>query len=147
MGFKMIRSKAITVHENEEKDVKFKLQPEIRGVIHGVLVDPEGKPVKDAVVKLFQKKGSGDVLKPITFQFTDKYGQFLFYVDANVEYILKMFYYEEECTVISKERNCNHQDPCNEHFSIDDECTIGSKRRDSGHHDPSKEIFNTEEDI
>lgn len=119
MGYKMIRSRPIIVKENEEKDVKFKLQPETRGVIHGVLVDPDDRPVKDAVVKLFQKKSCGEGLRPLTFQFTDKYGQFLFYVDANIEHILKIFYYEEECIPGPKEGIYGHYDPC--HIIINDD--------------------------
>jgi len=121
MGFKMIRSRPIVVKANEEKDIKFKLQMETRGVIHGILVDPEDKPVKGAVVKLFLKRNCGDGLVPITFQFTDKYGQFLFYVNANIEYILKIFYYEEECTPHQREGSYPPNDPCNTILDDEDE--------------------------
>lgn len=103
MGYKLMRSKPIVVKANEEKDLKYKLKYENRGVIHGVIVDPENNPVEDALVKLFQKNDCGEKLIPIGFQFTDKYGQFLFPVEAEIEHILLVFYLEKEtrlCTII-----------------------------------------------
>lgn len=114
MGYKIIRSKPISVMPNEEKDLKFKLKLENRGVIHGVLVDPDGNPVKDALVKLFQKKDCDDSLLPIGFQFTDKFGQFLFPVESEVEHIIKIFYLEKEIP------NCHACDPT--HIDLENEC-------------------------
>jgi len=99
MGYKIIRSKPITVDSNEEINLKFKLKPENRGVIHGVVVDAEDNPVKDVLVKLFEKQDCPEKLKPIAFQFTDKYGQFLFPVEPNVEYIIKIAYIEKETCI------------------------------------------------
>lgn len=101
MGYKIIRSKPIIVKSNEEKDLRFKLKPEKRGVIHGIIVDPEDNPVKDALVKLFEKKECDERFKPIGFQFTDKYGQFLFPVEADIEHVLKIFYLEREIRACS----------------------------------------------
>lgn len=101
MGYKIIRSKPISVDPNEEIDLKFKLKPENRGVIHGVVVDPEDNPVKDVVVKLFQKLDCNDKLKPIAFQFTDRFGQFLFPVESNIEHIIKIAYIDKENCICS----------------------------------------------
>lgn len=101
MGYRIIRSKPITVDQNEEIDLKFKLRPENRGVIHGVVVDPEDNPVKDVLVKLFQKQDCNEKLKPIAFQFTDKCGQFLFPVEPNIEHIIKIAYIEKETCIYS----------------------------------------------
>ena len=40
----------------EEKDLCIVLKPEKKAAIHGVVKFPDGKPVKNAVVKLFKKK-------------------------------------------------------------------------------------------
>jgi len=35
-------------------------------------------------------------LIPVTFAYTDECGQFLFGVDSNVEYLIKVFFYKSE---------------------------------------------------
>lgn len=105
---------------NEEKDVCIVLKEERRAAIHGTVKFPNGKPVKDAIVKLFKKNScKGDFvfpldknmpmdmeefkkpwsdceLIPITFTFTDECGQFLFGVDSYEDYVIKVFYYKPE---------------------------------------------------
>ncbi|MDF2538146.1 MAG: hypothetical protein K0S76_1167 [Herbinix sp.] len=86
---------------NEERDLCIVLDEEKRAVIHGVVKFPNGRPVKDAAVKLFKKVGHKDCkdsceLIPVTFTFTDDCGQFMFGVDSCVDYVLKVFYYKEE---------------------------------------------------
>lgn len=104
MGWKLARLELCgydQVKPNEEKDVCIVLKEEKRAVIHGVIKFPSGKPVKDAVVKLFKKKDSKDCcdtcdLEPVTFTYTDECGQFLFGVDSDTDYVLKAFYYKPE---------------------------------------------------
>lgn len=80
--------------ENEEKDICVVLCPEKRACIHGVVKFPNGKPVENACVKLFKKKGPDCCdLIPITFCFTDKCGQFLFGVPACVDLVVKVFFF------------------------------------------------------
>lgn len=57
--------------------------------------------MKGAVVKLFMKKHPKDCcdtcdMEPITFAFTDDCGQFLFGVESEKDYIIKVFYYRPE---------------------------------------------------
>lgn len=89
------------VKPNEERDIIIELERESRAAIHGVVRFPNGKPVKGAVVKLFKKKRENDPcdtcdLVPITFTFTDECGQFLFGVDSDVDYIIKVFFFKPE---------------------------------------------------
>ena len=95
MGWKLKRID-IKLNDSEEKDLCLTLQPEKRAAIHGVVKLPNGTPVKNAIVKLFKKDGSNCDLIPITFSFTDECGQFLFGVDAGVEYVVKVFFYTPE---------------------------------------------------
>jgi hypothetical protein len=94
------------IKPNEEKDVCLVLEEEKRAVIHGIVKFPSGKPVKNAAVKLFKKvkkdykdleKGHEDCeLIPITFTFTDECGQFLFGVESEEDYVIKVFFYKPE---------------------------------------------------
>ncbi len=86
---------------NEERDLCIVLREEKRAAIHGVVKFPSGKPVKGALVKLFKKNDPKDCcencdLTPITFTFTDECGQFLFGVESEVDYIIKVFFYKPE---------------------------------------------------
>lgn len=80
----------------EEKDMIVVLEKENRSAIHGVVKFPDGRPVKNAVVKLFLKKGDCCDMTPITFTFTDECGQFLFGVDCGKDYVIKVFFYTPE---------------------------------------------------
>ena len=83
------------IKPNEERDLIIELEEETRGAIHGVVRFPGGGPVKNALVKLFLKKGKCD-FEPITFVFTDECGQFLFGVDSGKDYVIKVFFYVPE---------------------------------------------------
>ncbi len=96
MGWKLIRTKPIRPRPNQEVDLDLKLKPEKRAAIHGTVKFPDGKPVKNAVVKLFRKGERKCDLKPVTFTFTDDCGQFLFGVKAKREYVIKAFFYRPE---------------------------------------------------
>jgi hypothetical protein len=89
------------IKPNEEIDLTIVLEEEKQAVIHGTVKFPNGKPVKNAAVKLFKKKYSKDrpdfcELIPITFAFTDECGNFLFGVESRVDYVIKVFYYKPE---------------------------------------------------
>lgn len=98
MGWKLKVIEGIKLSPNEEKDLCVVLQPETRAAIHGIVKFPDGKPVKDAVVKLFKKKQGCDPceLIPVTFSFTDECGQFLFGVPSGVEFVIKVFFFKPE---------------------------------------------------
>ncbi len=112
MGWKLERIELCGCDQlkpNEEKDICLVLQEEKRAAIHGVVKFPNGKPVKGAVVKLFKKKDLKDCcetcdLIPITFTFTDECGQFLFGVDSEVDYVIKVFFYKPERPYPPKEK-------------------------------------------
>ncbi len=63
--------------ENEQIEAVIKLEKERRAVIHGTVLDANGNPVADAVVKLLQIVDGCKLPYPLTHTFTDKYGQFL----------------------------------------------------------------------
>ncbi|MBE5966040.1 MAG: hypothetical protein E7255_03610 [Lachnospiraceae bacterium] len=99
------------IKPNEEIDLCVVLEEEKRAAIHGEVKFPNGKPVEGAVVKLFKKKESKGCydnncdLEPITFTFTDKCGQFLFGVESEKDYVIKVFYYKPE-----KKRECKEKE-------------------------------------
>ena len=100
MGWKLHRTE-LSGHDclkpNEERDLSITLRPENRAAIHGVVRFPNGKPAKNAVVKLFKKKCDDPCdLVPITFAFTDHCGQFLFGVPSGIEFVIKVFFYKPE---------------------------------------------------
>lgn len=104
MGWKL-KVVELKLDPNEEKDICIILEPERRAAIHGVVKFPNGVPAQNAVVKLFKKVRCKECeLEPVTFAFTDKCGQFLFGVESNVEYVIKVFFYKPEC------RDCKDDD-------------------------------------
>lgn len=107
MGWKLKRVD-VKLDENEEKDLRLFLQPEKRAAIHGVVKFPDGTPVKNAVVKLFMKKGHDQCdLIPITFTFTDECGQFLFGVPSGVEFVIKIFFFKPEKKKDDEKDDCD----------------------------------------
>ena len=67
--------------------------------IHGIVKFPSGKPVCGAVVKLFLAKKCEKnhcELIPVTFAFTDECGQFLFGVESEKDYVIKVFFFKPE---------------------------------------------------
>lgn len=97
MGYKLKKIE-VKLEPNEEKELCLVLKEEKRAAIHGVVKFPGGRPVKNALVKLFKKESCNPCdLVPITFAYTDECGQFLFGVDSCVDYVVKVFYYKPEC--------------------------------------------------
>lgn len=106
MGFKL-KKVEVKLEENEEKELFLTLEHEKRAAIHGVVKLPEGVPVKNALVKLFRKKGPDCCdLIPVTFEFTDECGQFLFGVDSGIEYVIKVFFFRPE-KQMPHEKDCD----------------------------------------
>lgn len=126
MGFKLKKielSGCDTIRPNEEKELIIELEKECRAAIHGVVKFPGGKPVKNAVVKLFAKKdGDPCCLIPITFAFTDECGQFLFGVDSNKEYVIKVFFFKPEKPShgCSFDMDCDNERDCRDNRSCND---------------------------
>lgn len=100
MGYKLKRidfDGCDTIHPSEEKELIIELERERRSAIHGVVLLPNGRPAKDAIVKLFIKDCHDDCeLTPVTFTFTDECGQFLFGVEPWEDYVIKVFFYRPE---------------------------------------------------
>jgi hypothetical protein len=117
MGWKLKRIELCgkdQMKPNEEKDICIELEKETRAAIHGVVKFPSGKPVCGAVVKLFKKKKEKDScdtcdLIPVTFAFTDECGQFLFGVDSEIDFIIKVFFFKPEKVVMTP---CDDKDHC-----------------------------------
>lgn len=81
---------SICPKENEQIDAVIKISKERRSVIYGTILDENGQPVADAVVKLLQVCNKGIV--PLTHTFTDQYGQFLLGpLCPNQKYMLKIY--------------------------------------------------------
>ncbi len=97
MGYKLSRVELPKIKQHEELDLEIVLERETRSAIHGMVKYPDGCPVEDAVVKLFEKTGECPCdMTPIAFTFTDDCGQFLFGVESCKEYVVKVFYYIPE---------------------------------------------------
>jgi hypothetical protein len=99
MGFKLLRTEALKLAPNEERELVLELEEEKRAAIHGVVKFPNGRPVHGALVKLFRKDNRHDSccdLIPVTFAFTDDCGQFLFGVDTCHEFVIKVFFFKPE---------------------------------------------------
>ena len=78
--------------ENQQIEAVIKLPKEKRAVIHGTVLDCNGCPVADAVVKLLQVVDGCKLPCPLTHTFTDQYGQFLLHLyDPNIN--VKLFKY------------------------------------------------------
>ena len=77
---------------NEQIDAVVKLPKENRSCIFGTVLDENGLPVADAVVKLLQVNDKCDYPIPLTHTFTDDNGQFLLGpLCPNTTYMLKIF--------------------------------------------------------
>lgn len=63
--------------ENERVETVVSLQPDSRSTIHGLVKDPSGKPLVDALVMLFEVAKGGE-LSLVGQMFTDESGQFVF---------------------------------------------------------------------
>lgn len=115
MGWKLKRidlSGKEQIKPNEEKDLCIELEKETRAAIHGIVKFPNGKPVHNAVVKLFIKKDCDPCkLIPVTFAFTDECGQFLFGVESCKDYVIKVFFFKPEKPVVpcedNKDKDCD----------------------------------------
>lgn len=83
---------SVCPQENQQIEAVIKLQKERRAVIHGTVVDSNGNPVADAVVKLLQIVEGCKLPCPLTHTFTDQYGQFLLGpLCPNRKYMLKVY--------------------------------------------------------
>ena len=68
---------SVCPQENQQIEAVIKLPQENRAVINGTVLDCNGNPVCDAVVKLFQIVEGCKLPCPLTHTFTDQFGQFL----------------------------------------------------------------------
>lgn len=110
---------------NEEIEAIITIKKERRAAIHGIVLDWKNKPVKDAVVKLFEKekKDCGCALKPITHTFTDECGQFLFGpLDHKKCYVIKAWFSDPVC---SREVVVNANDS-NEPCETKEDCFVSN---------------------
>ncbi len=119
--------------ENQQIEAVIKLPKEKRAVIHGTVLDCNGCPVADAVVKLLQVVDGCKLPCPLTHTFTDQYGQFLLGpLCPNKKYRLKVYKdniqvkympldvdcYEGKCIGI----NTNCGEKCDSHKCNEDKC-------------------------
>lgn len=113
--------------ENQQIEALIKLPEENRAVIHGTVLDANGNPVADAVVKLLQIVDCCKLPVPLTHTFTDQYGQFLLGpLCPDKKYILKVYKdnikmkyvpldvdcYEGKCIGVSCKNKCHSNCDC-----------------------------------
>jgi hypothetical protein len=120
MGYRISKYQ-ICPGENEQLELTAKLQHEPRSIVHGIVKDCNDKPVKDAVVKLFEFSDPCNPcsLKPITHTFSDECGHFLFGpLMPYKKYIIKVWYDDVKIVpVIIKPFSC-HDEPCDSHSAV-----------------------------
>ncbi|MGE5557227.1 MAG: hypothetical protein ACM3WV_01305 [Bacillota bacterium] len=124
MGFQIFKTKPITVKPNEEVDLTpIVLTKENRGVIHGTVLCPDGKPAKGAVVKLLKVIKDSDCaedgdkcrFKPVGHQFTDCCGQFLFPIkDTGATYVIKATLFKPKNRLFKVDDDCQDTDTCDD---------------------------------
>lgn len=113
--------------ENQQIEAVIKLPVEKRACIHGTVLDANGNPVADAVVKLLQVVDGCKLPCPLTHTFTDQYGQFLIGpLCPNRKYMLKIYKdniqikympldvscHEGKCIGVNETRNNNGGNNC-----------------------------------
>ncbi|WP_125152978.1 carboxypeptidase-like regulatory domain-containing protein [Clostridium rectalis] len=112
--------------ENEQIEAVVKLGEEKRSVIHGIVVDSNNRPIKNAVVKLLMVKnpsGCKPTVCAITHTFTDEYGQFLFGpLCPDRCYLIKVWYNDVKIREVVVD-----PDPCSEYCL---KCSDASPCRD-----------------
>ena len=94
MGYRISKYQ-ICPGENEQLELTAKLQREPRSVVHGIVKDCDDKPVKDAVVMLFEISDPRNPcsLKPLIYTFSDECGQFIFgSLIPHKRYLIKVWY-------------------------------------------------------
>lgn len=130
MGSSLIRYD-FKLHKSDQLDVTLVLPKDNRGVVHGLVVDDCGRPVEDAVVKLFvveyfDRDGKDEAfepefddngekyvhkkckLRPVTHAFTDENGQFLFGpLCKDVNYSIKVWVNDVRCSCVKFVGKCD----------------------------------------
>jgi hypothetical protein len=94
LGYKLIHF-GFKPEENEQIETIVKMPEEPRSIIHGKVMDNCDKPIKDAVVKLFELPDPECPcdLTPLTHTFTDECGQFIFGpLTPYKHYVIKVWY-------------------------------------------------------
>ena len=80
--------------DGEQLNVNIKVHEEKRAIIHGVVVDKDNSPIKNAVVLLFRNYQHYDPCKiePYYSAFTDDCGQFVFGpITPDEDYTIKVW--------------------------------------------------------
>lgn len=93
MGNRVVKFEFIP-GENEEIEANIIVPKETRSIIHGVVRHPDGKVVKDAIVRLFEVNYKNkQSLKPVSNTFTDEEGEFLFGpLCTKKHYVIKVWF-------------------------------------------------------
>lgn len=136
MGVKITKYSFVPM-ENEQIDTTINLEEEVRSVIHGVVRDCRGKPVKDAVVKLLRAGGTDPCdLIPITHTFTDDCGQFLFGpLTPCKKYVIKVWYFDfHKCTEADDNHKCDDRQKDDDKHRDDDRHKDDDRYMDEDRH-------------
>lgn len=123
-----------TTCANEQIEAAVKLPHEQRSVIFGTVLDSNGCPVKDAVVKLLQVVDGCKYPYPLTHTFTDEYGQFLLGpLCPKTKYMLKIYKDNISVRYMPLDVDC-YQGPCigcqPKHGNEKPGCNCGNEQRE-----------------
>lgn len=94
MSARLVKYNALSGEDDEPKTL-VSVQEEKWGIINGIIKDWNGKPAKNAVVKLYEISYDADeyALNPITLTFSDENGEFAFGpLNSNEEYVVKIWF-------------------------------------------------------
>lgn len=92
MGNRVVKFEFIP-REYEEIEANIIVPKETKSIIHGVVRYPDGKVIKDAIVRLFEVNyDNKQSLKSVSNSFTDEEGEFLFgTLCAEKHYVIKVW--------------------------------------------------------
>jgi hypothetical protein len=108
VGFQVIKV-IFMPRESEQIETVVQIERDVRSIIYGTVVDEQRRPIKNAVVKLFELPDPESCcrLVPLAHAFTDEYGQYIFGpLAADKHYLIKSWYSAAMAKVMEEDRGC-----------------------------------------
>ncbi|MFA6939938.1 MAG: hypothetical protein WCQ54_03010 [Clostridiaceae bacterium] len=89
----------INPETNKGYQRKFVIKEDNRAIIDGIILDNDNNPIADAIVKLYIMNKETDILEPISYTFSDEYGEFAFGpVNTANNYLIKVWHNIKEAS-------------------------------------------------